>query len=163
MRRWRIAAGAWPPQCAAPAWRPATTVAVLAPNIPEMLEAHYGVPMVGAVLHTINIRLDAATIGFILRAWRGEGPDRRSRITGRGRRRAAPADRPRVIDIVTTRGRPRRAALGDIDYEAFIAERRSCDCPIAAPADEWKAIALSYTSGTTGNPKGVVTITAAPT
>ena len=131
------------------------TVAVMAPNVPALLEAHYGVPMAGAVLNALNYRLDAALDRLHPGAWRSQAADRRPRIravvedgTRRARRRAA-ARRNR-------RRRQRRAALGGIEYEAFLRRRRSGGGVGDRPRDEWEPIALNYTSGTTGNPKGVV-------
>jgi len=136
--------------------RKGDTVAIMAPNVPAMVEAHFGVPMTGAVLNALNYRLDAATIAFIL--VHGEA---KALITDT---EFAPAIKEAlklfgkpllVIDIADPLG-PGGERLGECDYEAFIAEGD----PNAAwdyPADEWQAIALGYTSGTTGNPKGVVT------
>ena len=135
------------------------TVAVLAGNIPPMLEAHYGVPLVGAVLNTLNIRLDAATIAFCL-----EHGEAKALIIDREFGAVAAAAlrqlrrRPLVIDIADPVGGlpPGEAsALADAEYEAFIAGGDP-GFPINLPADEWQAISLNYTSGTTGNPKGVV-------
>ncbi|MSP67726.1 MAG: acyl-CoA synthetase [Alphaproteobacteria bacterium] len=131
------------------------TVAVLAPNVPALLEAHFGVAMVGAVLNAINTRLDAATIAFILD--HGEARllivDREYTpvVTAALARMSAP---PPVVDIVDPLA-PSGAPVGAIDYEAFL---RAGDPAqgFAQPTDEWQAIALNYTSGTTGNPKGVV-------
>jgi fatty-acyl-CoA synthase len=113
------------------------TVAIMAPNIPEMLEAHYAVPMLGAVLCSINIRLDAAAVGFIL-----QHSEAKIVLVDREFAAMMPDGGPRVIDI-------------DGDYEAFIAGGDP-QFPVGLPDDEWQAIALNYTSGTTGNPKGVV-------
>jgi len=132
------------------------TVAVMLPNVPPMFEAHFGVPMTGAVLNTINTRLDAETVAFILR--HGEA---RALITDpefAGVIRVAlerlGSDRPLVIDAPDEEF-PGRDRVGTIDYEDFLA---GGDPSFAwqLPADEWDAIALNYTSGTTGNPKGVV-------
>ncbi len=126
------------------------TVAIMAPNIPEMLEAHNAVPMLGAVLCPINTRLDAAAVAFILR--HGEAKvllaDREhADIVSRAVAELEPG--PMVIKIGGGE------AASDADYERFIADG-DLQHPIALPDDEWQPIALSYTSGTTGNPKGVV-------
>ncbi|MBU6506599.1 MAG: acyl-CoA synthetase [Alphaproteobacteria bacterium] len=131
------------------------TVAVMAANTPEAFEAHFGVAMAGAVLNALNIRLDAATIAFILA--HGEA---KVLITDREfapvieKALATAKKRPLVIDIDDALAPPGKL-LGEMDYEAFLA---SGDPAFAArePDDEWDAIALNYTSGTTGNPKGVV-------
>ncbi len=131
------------------------TVAMMAPNIPENLEAHFGVPMSGAVLNALNIRLDADTIAFIL-----QHADCKVLITDRefspciSKALARLERRPLVIDIDD----PTAASgdrLGEMTYEEFLAQGDpNFDWDL--PADEWQAIALNYTSGTTGNPKGVV-------
>jgi fatty-acyl-CoA synthase len=133
------------------------TVAILAPNIPEMYEAHFGVPMTGAVLNALNTRLDAETIAFQLD--HGEAKvllvDRE--LAGVARQALGRAKgKPYVVRIDDPELEGFPDPLGDAEYEAFLATgaphyRR------AEPRDEWQAIALSYTSGTTGNPKGVVT------
>jgi len=131
------------------------TVAVMAPNVPEGFEAHFGVPMAGAVLNALNIRLDAETIAFILK--HGEA---KVLITDTefapviGRALALLDSKPTVIDIDDPAG-PGGERLGECDYEAFLAggDPEFGGIP---PRDEWDAIALNYTSGTTGNPKGVV-------
>ena len=131
------------------------TVAVMLPNIPAMLEAHFGVPMIGAVLNTLNVRLDAEAIAFMLQ---------------HGEAKALIADRE-FFDVIHAAvgmlGHPilvidvndpeygEGQAVSDLDYEALLAEG---DPQFAWqwPTDEWDAISLNYTSGTTGNPKGVV-------
>ncbi len=131
------------------------TVAIMAPNIPEMLEAHNGVPMLGAVLCPINTRLDAAAIAFILR--HGEAKVLLADREYGAVVAQALADTkapPLVIDIddALALGGQR---IGDMEYETFIGSGDPSH-PIRLPDDEWQAITLSYTSGTTGNPKGVV-------
>jgi len=119
-------------------------VAILAPNIPEMLEAHYGVPMSGAILLTINIRLDAAAIGFILRHSGARLLLVDSEFAGVAVTALAGLDTPPVvIDIADPEG-PAAAAIGARDYEAFLAGGDPAQ-PIRTPEDEWEAIALSYT------------------
>jgi 3-(methylthio)propionyl---CoA ligase len=128
------------------------TVSVLAPNVPALLEAHYAVPMAGAVLNALNYRLDAKTIAFIL----GHG-DARLFVADREFGELAAAARRefgRALPLVEIADAD-NAALGGIEYEEFLAEGDP-DAPWSPPQDEWAAIALNYTSGTTGNPKGVV-------
>jgi fatty-acyl-CoA synthase len=131
------------------------TVAVMAPNVPEFVEAHFGVPMTGAVLNAINIRLDAEAIAFILR--HGEA---KVLLTDREFSPMISAalemleTRPIVIDIDDPLAQG-GARIGEMDYEAFLAQGDP-DFAYRLPADEWQAIALNYTSGTTGDPKGVV-------
>jgi fatty-acyl-CoA synthase len=132
------------------------TVTVMLANTPPMLEAHYGVPMAGAVLHSLNTRLDAAIIAFQL-----DHADSKVVITDR---EFAPVMKealalaevsPLVIDYDDPEFTQEGERLGSLDYEAFV---MSGDPAFdwSLPEDEWDAIALNYTSGTTGNPKGVV-------
>ncbi len=131
------------------------TVAVIAPNTPAIFEASYGVPMAGAVLNTINVRLDADTIAFIL-----EHAEAKALITDRelsGVVGKALANCPRkllVVDVDDSLAAG-GALIGDIEYEALL-EEGDPDFAWHGPRDEWEAITLNYTSGTTGDPKGVV-------
>jgi fatty-acyl-CoA synthase len=132
------------------------TVSVMLPNVPAMVEAHYGVPMTGAVLHAMNTRLDAAIIAFQL-----DHAATKVLITDREfapvmtEALALAKVRPLVVDYDDLEFPQAGARLGMLDYEALLAEGDP-DFGWRMPADEWEAIALNYTSGTTGNPKGVV-------
>ena len=133
------------------------TVAVMLPNTPPMVEAHFGIPMAGAVLNALNTRLDAPTLAFMLD--HGEArvlivdpefaPVMRQAIALRK------SSQPLLVidaeDAVFGPGQ----SIGSLSYEAFLAGGDP-QFAWAPPADEWDAIALNYTSGTTGNPKGVV-------
>ncbi len=131
------------------------TVAVMAPNIPEMFEAHFGVPMAGAVLNALNIRLDPETIAFILRHGEAKVLITDTEFAPVVNEALARLERkPFVVDILDPAG-PGGTQLGQVDYEAFLSGADPGFAEIT-PADEWDAIALNYTSGTTGNPKGVV-------
>jgi 3-(methylthio)propionyl---CoA ligase len=131
------------------------TVAVLAPNIPEAFEAHFGVPMAGAVLNALNVRLDPETIAFILRHGEAKVLIADSEFAPVvGAALALLERRPLVVDICDPAG-PGGERLGAIEYEALLAAGDPAFAEIL-PEDEWDAIALNYTSGTTGNPKGVV-------
>ena len=131
------------------------TVAMMGYNTPEMFEAHFGVPMTGAVLNTLNTRLDASMIAFILQ--HGEAKllitDREASPVIQEALRLLDRTIP-VIDIDDPLAQGGEL-LGELTYEAFLAEG---DPTFAwqMPADEWSPISLNYTSGTTGNPKGVV-------
>jgi 3-(methylthio)propionyl---CoA ligase len=131
------------------------TVALMAPNIPEAFEAHYGVPMAGAVLNALNIRLDPETIAFILRHGEAKVLITDTEFAPVIRQALGQLkEKPVVIDIADARGSG-GARLGKVEYEAFLATGDP-NFPGLTPEDEWEAIALNYTSGTTGNPKGVV-------
>jgi len=132
------------------------TVSVMLANTPAMLEAHYGVPMLGAVLNTLNTRLDAATIAFmldhceakVLIADREYSPVMRQAL-------AQARHRLTVIDYDDPEFPQSSEPIGSLDYEALLAAGDP-DFDPPGPLDEWDAISLNYTSGTTGDPKGVV-------
>ncbi len=131
------------------------TVAVMAPNTPAIFEAHFGVPMTGAVLNALNIRLDPATLAFILNHGEAKVLITDTEFSSVIRETLELLDRNiLVIDVADPEG-PGGDRIGAIEYEAFLAEGDP-NHPIELPSDEWDAIALNYTSGTTGNPKGVV-------
>jgi fatty-acyl-CoA synthase len=131
------------------------TVAVMLSNTPEMIECHFGVPMSGAVLNTLNTRLDAEAIAFML-----EHGEAKLLITDTefastvGKALGRLKDTPAIVDVVDSAG-PGGDRLGSSEYEGFIAGG-DAEFPWQPPDDEWDAISLNYTSGTTGNPKGVV-------
>ena len=134
------------------------TVSVLLANTPPMLECHYGVPMAGAVLNTLNTRLDAAVIAFSLDHAETKAADRRSRIRGRGGTGAdddAGGEAHRRSTPMNAEFDVAGALIGDMEYEDFLATGDP-EFAWAMPEDEWNAISLNYTSGTTGDPKGVV-------
>jgi fatty-acyl-CoA synthase len=132
------------------------TVAVMLANTPAMIECHYGVPMCGAVLNTLNTRLDAATLAFIL-----DHGEARVLITDRefskliAETLSLAKVKPLVIDYDDPEVPQTGDRLGTIDYEAFLAGGDPAYAAVA-PGDEWDAVSLNYTSGTTSNPKGVV-------
>ena len=132
------------------------TVSVMLANSPAMLEVHYGVPMSGAVLHSINTRLDAGAIAFMLdhadtKVLIGDtefGPVLKEALDQ--------ADvKPLLVDYRDVQCGVEGERLGNLDYEEFISDGDP-EFRWAMPPDEWNAISLNYTSGTTGNPKGVV-------
>jgi fatty-acyl-CoA synthase len=134
---------------------PNDTVAVMLPNIPAMYEAHYGVPMCGAVLNALNTRLDPEAVAFML-----EHGEAKLLITDKEfsptiERALALLKKPIPVVDVEDPAFSGGKRLGEVTYEQLLAEG---DPRFAWrwPSDEWDAIALNYTSGTTGNPKGVV-------
>ena len=135
-------------------------VSALLPNVPPMLEAHHGVPMAGAVLHAINTRLDAEAVARQLDHARTKLLIVDREFADLAREALARAEvAPEVVSHddpshPPDAPYPKAAPVGDLDYEALLAEGRDEDW--TRPRDEWDAIALNYTSGTTGAPKGVV-------
>jgi fatty-acyl-CoA synthase len=138
-----------------------STVSVMLPNTPEMIEAHYAVPALGAVLNTLNTRLDAHLL-----AWQMAHCEARVLITDREYAptmahalQALRTEHGRevvVIDVADTEYTGAGERLGSLDYETLLAAHAPVPT-LAGPLNEWDAIAVSYTSGTTGDPKGVVT------
>ena len=132
------------------------TVAVMLANTPAMLECHYGVPMCGAVLNTLNTRLDAAALAFML-----DHGEAKALIVDRefsalmGEALTLCQRRPLLIDYDDPEYAGPGAGLGGLDYEALLSEGDE-HYTWVPPRDEWDAISLNYTSGTTGDPKGVV-------
>ncbi|MFA7667009.1 MAG: acyl-CoA synthetase [Burkholderiaceae bacterium] len=136
------------------------TVSVILPNIPAMLDVHFGVPLTGAVLNTINTRLDATTVAFQLRhsGARVLIVDREFSALAREAlaiNAGQGVAEPFVVDVDDPVYDGPGERIGEIEFEAWLAAGDP-DHPAAGPTDEWDAIGLNYTSGTTGDPKGVV-------
>ncbi len=130
-------------------------VAIMGANTPEMLEAHNAVPMLGGVLNSLNIRLDAKTIAFIL-----DHGEARVLLTDRAfsqtiQEAVSLIERPILIIDIDDSESEGGTLVGEMDYEHFIAQGQP-NFPPGQPEDEWQALSLLYTSGTTGNPKGCV-------
>lgn len=134
------------------------TVAVMLPNTPPMVEAHFGIPMAGAVLNALNTRLDAETVAFMLDHGEAKALIVDAEFAGVVKKALALRKEKRpllVIDAEDTLFTGAAERIGSISYEAFLAQGDP-QFPWQLPGDEWDAIALNYTSGTTGNSKGVV-------
>ena len=133
------------------------TVSVMAANTPELFETHYSIPMTGAVINTINTRLDSNTVGYIL-----DHSDAKVFIVDRQFKKIVTKafenlnNKPIIIDIEDKQANlPDEGKIGDLEYETFL-EKGDENFTWIRPKDEWQAISLNYTSGTTGQPKGVV-------
>jgi len=136
--------------------QPGQTVAAMLPNVPAMFEAHFGVPLAGCVLNTLNIRLDADAIGYML----AHGEARAILVDPEFAEviQAAVAtleSKPLIIDVADPEFLGETQGIGELEYEALLAEGDP-EYAYQLPSDEWQAISLNYTSGTTGKPKGVV-------
>ncbi len=134
------------------------TVAVMLPNTPPMVEAHFGIPMAGAVLNTLNTRLDPETIAFMLDHGEAKAVIVDPEFAGVMKKAIALRQSKSpllVIDVEDTLFSGPAEKIGSTTYEDFVAEGDP-GFVWSLPANEWDAIALNYTSGTTGNPKGVV-------
>ena len=133
------------------------TVAAMLPNTPPMVEAHFGVPMAGAVLNTLNTRLDPEAVAFMLDHGEAKAIIVDPEFAGIVKKALAlrTSTAPLLVIDVEDALYGEGTKIGSVTYEAFVAQG---DAKFAwkYPADEWDAIALNYTSGTTGNPKGVV-------
>jgi fatty-acyl-CoA synthase len=132
------------------------TVSVMAPNVPAIYEAHFGVPMAGAVLNTLNTRLDAESIAFQIAHGEAKVLITDREFSGVVKRALEMLERPPLVIDIDDPLHEGGTLLGEKNYEAFLQEGDS-DFAWSLPEDEFGPIALNYTSGTTGNPKGVVT------
>ena len=135
------------------------TVTAMLPNTPEMLECHFGVPVLGAVLNALNTRLDAASLTYMLNHGQAKVVIVDREFSAVMKEAILNAEvQPIVIDVDDTEYAGPGERIGEHEYEALLAsaKERSHNNPISFAGDEWDAIALNYTSGTTGEPKGVV-------
>ncbi len=134
---------------------PGDTVAVMAPNIPAIYEASFAVPMLGAVLNTLNVRLDAATIAYSLGHGEAKALISDTEFSSVIAEAVSRLENPPLIIDVDDAAGPGGDRLGALEYEDFLLEGDP-EYHWRLPEDEWQAISLNYTSGTTGKPKGVV-------
>ena len=132
------------------------TVSVMLPNVPAFVEAHFGIPMTGAILNSLNIRLDAESIAFILQHAEAKvilvDPEFADVIADATRRME---EQPLIIDVADILYEGENKKIGEVEYEDLLKEGDDSFEGLW-PTDEWDSLALNYTSGTTGNPKGVV-------
>src|SRR4051812_15786396 len=131
------------------------TVAILASNVPEMIEAHFAVPMLDAVLNPLNTRLDAATIAFSLNHGRAKVLIVDREFAALVAVARSQLNHPVLVVDIENPGLPDAPAIGDLTYETLLAGGDP-DFAWREPDDEWQSICLLYTSGTTGDPKGAV-------
>jgi fatty-acyl-CoA synthase len=135
--------------------RPGDTVAVIAPNVPAMFEAHYGIPMTGAVINALNTRLDPGSVAFMLQHGEAKVLLTDRELSGIVSKALHMLESPPLVIDIDDPLASGGELLGEMEYEDFLASGDP-DFDWSLPGDEWDAIALNYTSGTTGNPKGVV-------
>src|SRR6185503_1880646 len=131
------------------------TVAIMAPNVPALLEAHYAVPGLGAVLNALNYRLDAATIAFCLDHGGAKVLIADREFSGTVSKAIGLTKNPPLVVDIDDPLAAGGERIGKLDYEALLAEGDP-DYVLPGPRDEWDSLSLLYTSGTTGDPKGVV-------
>ncbi|MCP4492291.1 MAG: acyl-CoA synthetase [Gammaproteobacteria bacterium] len=135
--------------------QPGDTVATMLPNVPAMYEAHFGIPMAGNILHALNYRLDAEVLAFMLQHGQSRAilvdPEYAALI----KQALSKFDNDLLVIDIADASFEGGESIGEIEYEAFLREG-DAEFTWSLPEDEWQAISLNYTSGTTGNPKGVV-------
>jgi fatty-acyl-CoA synthase len=134
---------------------PGDTVAIIAPNTPPMIEAHYGVPATGAVLNPLNVRLDSKTIAFILNHGEAKVIIVDCEFSNVIAEAVKLIGRDILVINIADPAASHGAKIGDLEYEDLLQEGDASK-QLDLPVDEWQALLLSYTSGTTGDPKGVV-------